>query len=146
AACRIALDDVELAAARVALLAIGKLSRQRKAVERAFAAREVAGFAGGHARARRIEGLADDLARVGRMFFEIGSEAVVDERFDEAFDLAVAELGLGLAFELRLRDLDRKHGRTAFAAILALDGFVAFLDKVIGGAVVVDRARQGRAD
>ena len=106
AAGRLALDDVELALRRIALLAVGQLARQRAAVERAFAPDEIARLARRFARARRIDRLADDLSRDRRVLFEIRAELVVDDRLDDALHLGVAELRLGLAFELRVRNLD----------------------------------------
>ena len=52
AAGRFAFDDVNLGLGRIALLAVGELAGQRAAVERALAANQVAGLAGGVARAR----------------------------------------------------------------------------------------------
>ena len=57
AAGRLALDDVDLAERRIALLAVGQLARQRAAVERALAADEVAGLARRLARARGVDRL-----------------------------------------------------------------------------------------
>ena len=42
-----------------------------------------------------------------RVLFEERAQPVVDDGLDDALDLGVAELRLRLAFELRLRDLDR---------------------------------------
>ena len=57
AACRFALDDVDLALRRVALLAVGELAGKRAAVERALAAHQVARLARSIARPRGIDGL-----------------------------------------------------------------------------------------
>ena len=57
AAGRLALDDVDLAERRIALLAVGELAGQRAAVERALAADEIAGLARRLARARGIDRL-----------------------------------------------------------------------------------------
>ena len=54
AACRVALDDEDLGARGVALLAVGELARQAGAVERALAAGELARLAGGLARAHGL--------------------------------------------------------------------------------------------
>jgi hypothetical protein len=62
---RFALDQIELAAVGVALAAVGQLAGQAAAVERALAAGQVAGLAGRLARARRLDGLVDDLWRPG---------------------------------------------------------------------------------
>ena len=62
AACAFTLDEVEFAAIGVALGAVGQLAGQAAAVERALAARKVAGLAGSFARAGRFNRLVDDLA------------------------------------------------------------------------------------
>ena len=58
AAGGIALDEVDLAQRRIALLAVGELARQAHAVEHALAARELARLARGFARPRRVDDLA----------------------------------------------------------------------------------------
>src|SRR5438034_483612 len=60
AAGGVALDDVELALARVALLAVGELAGQPAAVERALAAHRLARLAGGDARPGRVGHLVGD--------------------------------------------------------------------------------------
>ena len=62
AAGALALDQVEFAAIGIALGAVGQLAGQAAAVEGAFAPGEVAGLAGGLARARCFDGLVDDFA------------------------------------------------------------------------------------
>jgi hypothetical protein len=103
---RLALDDVDLALRRVALLAVGEFSRAAAAVQGALAAHQVARLARGLAGPRRIDRLADDALGHRRCLFEILPELVVDDRLDDALDLGVAEFRLGLTFELRLRNLD----------------------------------------
>ncbi len=61
-ACGLALDQEQLAAFRLALGTIGQLAGQASAIERAFAARQIAGFAGGFTGAGRIDRFVDDLA------------------------------------------------------------------------------------
>src|SRR5437868_6968769 len=51
---RVTLDQVELAEARIALLAIGKLPRKPAAVEHTLAARKFARLARGFASTRRV--------------------------------------------------------------------------------------------
>ena len=121
AACRLTLDDVDLAQRRIAFLAVGELAGQRAAVERALAADEIAGLARGLARARRVDGLQDDPLRDVRVLLEERAELVVDDRFDDALDLGVAELGLGLPLELRPRDLDADDRGEPFADVVAAD-------------------------
>ena len=62
----------------------------------------------------------DALGDVG-ILLEVGAELVVDDRLDDALDLGVAELRLGLPLELRLRDLDADDGGQAFADVVAAD-------------------------
>ena len=89
---RIALDDVDLALRRIALLAVGELAGQRAAVERALAAHEIARLARRLARAGGVDCLPDDLLGDGRVLFEERAEPVVDDRLDDALDLGVSEL------------------------------------------------------
>ena len=124
---RLALDDVELAQRRIAFLAVGQLAGQRAAVERALAAHQVARLARRLAGARRVDGLADDPLGDRRVLFEVRAELVVDDRLDDALDLGVAELGLGLAFELRLRNLDADDRGQPFADVVAGDALLQVL-------------------
>ena len=77
---RVALDDVELAPRRVALLAVGELARQRQPVERALAEDEVARLAGGLAGARGREALLDDPPAVAGVLVEVLAERLGDAR------------------------------------------------------------------
>src|SRR5688572_801532 len=147
AAGRLALDDVDLALRRVALLAIRKLSRKTAAVERALAAHQVARLAGRFARPRGIDRLADDALGNGRRFLQILAELVVDDRLDDAFDLGVPELRLGLSFELRLRNLDADDAGQASADVVAADARVLeILGEIALGRVVVDRPGERGAE
>ncbi len=78
-----------------------------------------------------------------RSFFQVAAKAVVDERLDNSLHFAVAELGLGLSFELRIRKLDADDAYHAFANVVAGKVFLHFLEQVVGDGVVVHRARQG---
>ncbi len=60
AAGAFALDQVEFAAVGVAFAAVSQLAGQTAAIERALAARQVAGLAGGFACTRGFDGLVDD--------------------------------------------------------------------------------------
>ena len=147
AAGRFALDEEEFAARRIAFLAIGELARQAAGIERGLAAGEFAGLAGGFARARGVDTLADDFARDGRVLVEIFAELFVDQLLDDAFDVAI-ELALGLAFELRLRQLDGNDGDQTFAHVVAVDGdfVLLLLEHAERVRVVVDRARERGAE
>ena len=121
AAGRFTLDQEQLAAFRILLLAVGQFARQAAGIERALAARQVARLAGRFARARGFDRLADDLAAHRRVLVEELAQLLVDELRHLARDVAV-QLALGLAFELRLRHLDADHRRQAFADVVARRG------------------------
>ena len=66
-----------------------------------------------------------------RVLLEEGAELVVDDRLDDALDLGVAELGLGLPFELRLRNLDADDRGQPFADVVAGDALLQILREVV---------------
>ena len=80
------------------------------------------------------------------VLLEIGAELVVEDRLDDALDLGVAELGLGLPFELRVRNLDADDRGQPFADVVAGDALLQVLREVVLRRVGVDRARQRRAE
>ncbi len=146
AAGRVALDDVQLAAGGVPLLAVGQLAGQGHAVEGALADHEIARLAGGLAGAGRRQALLDDAATVGGVLVEVLAEAVRDRRLDLALDLGVAELRLGLALELRIGQLHADHGRQALADVIAGQVGVVVLEDARAAGPVVQRARQRRPE
>jgi hypothetical protein len=146
AAGRIALDDEQLAVGRVLLGTVGQLAGQRASVQGALAPDQFLGLAGRFARARRVQRLGDDLAGDRRVFLEIGPQRLVDCRLDDALHLAVAQLGLGLPFELRVAQLDAHDRRQALADVVAGQRLVVLLEQLVGVRVVVDRAGQGRLE
>ena len=119
AAGRVALDDVQLAAGRIALLAVGELARQGQPVERALAEDEVARLARGVARPGGREALLDDPPAVAGVLVEVLAERLGDRRLDLALDLGVAELGLRLALELGVGELDADDRGQALADVVA---------------------------
>ena len=80
---------------------------------------------------------------IGRVLLEELAERLVHRRLDDPLDLGVAELGLGLAFELRLGDAHVDDRRQPLAHVVARKRAGQVLEQPLGGAVVVDRARQG---
>jgi len=139
---RVTLDDKKLALFRIALLTIGELAGQAGDVERALAPCQIARLAGGFARRRRLDHLADDGPRLGRMLLEPLPETVADDALDHRAHLGAHQLVFGLRGKLRIGNLDRQHAGQPFAHIVAgeLD-FFSFLDPA-GGRIGVDRPRQ----
>ena len=109
AAGGIALDDEELRQGRVLFLAVRELARERRGVEHALPARELPRLPRRLAGPGRIHSLFRDLARDKRVLLEIGAEGFVHHGLDDALDLAVAELRLGLALELRVLQAARSR-------------------------------------
>ncbi len=73
---------------------------------------------------------------------EILAELFVDQAGDHPLDLGVAELGLGLPFELRLADLHADDRGETLAGVVALEVHVLAFEEVVLGRVVVQRAGQ----
>ena len=130
AACGVALDDEQFTLGRVGRLAVDELAGQARGAEQPLAgAGHVARLAGGDAGLGRGLRLADDLLALGGVPLEPVAEAVVQHALHEAAGLGVAELGLGLALELRLGDLDRHDGRQTLADVVAGDTVLALADE-----------------
>ena len=143
---RVALDQVDLAACRIPLLAVGELAGQRHAFERALAEHEVAGLARRFAGPRGRQALLDDPPTVRGVLVEVLPEAVRDGRLDLALDLGIAELGLGLALELRVGQLDADHRGEPLADVVAGQVRVAVLEHRRPARPVVERARERGAE
>ena len=60
------------------------------------------------------------------MFAEIAAELLIEQSLDDAFDFAITELGLGLAFELRLGNFDADDRGQPFTNIFSLKVLVVF--------------------
>ena len=74
-------------------------------------------------------------------------ELVVEQRLHQPPHLAGAELGLGLALELGLRELDRDHRGEALAHVVARQVVRDVLPVLhVGGDVAVERARERRPE
>src|SRR5687768_18409886 len=71
------------------------------------------------------------------MLFQVAAQVLVHHLLDDALDLGVAQLGLGLALELGLLDLDMEHAGETLADVLAGQGEVFLLEIVplLGGLV-----------
>ena len=144
AAGRIALDQEQLGACRIALLTIGELARQRCHVESALAARQFARFAGRLARRRGLDDLVGDPARVARVLLEPLTQAVGNDRVDHGPHFGRHQLVLGLGREFRIRHLHRQHAGQAFARVVTGQRHARLLGQAGTGKVAVDCARQRR--
>ena len=93
---------------------------------------QLARLARGLARLRRPHALVGDLARGRRILLEGLGEAVVDDLLDQALDVGVAELGLGLPLELRIGHAHRHDRGQAFAHVVAGDVALEALEEAVG--------------
>ncbi len=143
---RFALNNEYLAAGGVALLAIGELAGQPARIHRGFSPRQLARLARRFTRARRLNALADNAPRHGRMLVKVFAQLLIHKLLDVALDVAV-QFALGLPLELRLRQPHGNDGNQPFAHVIARDRhFVLLLAKHSRRRrEVVDRARQRRA-
>lgn len=80
------------------------------------------------------------------MFFEPGTERLVDQAFDDRANFRGNQLVLGLGGELRIRDLNREHGCQAFAAVVCRQGHLLALADAGGLAVGGDLTGQGATE
>ena len=91
---------------------------QAAAGERALAD-GLAGLARGLAGAGGVQGLVDDALGDRRVGLEEELELLADDLLHDAVHLGVGELGLGLALEPGLGNLDRDDGHQALADVVA---------------------------
>ncbi len=145
AACRIALDDVQLGAGGIALRAVGQLAGQGQAFQRGLADDQVAGLAGGVARAGRGEALLDDGLGGGGVLLQEVVEGLADHLGHQGLHLGVHQLDLGLTFELRVGVLDADDGGHALAGVVTREVGVAVLEQAVAAGVVVDHPGDRRA-
>src|SRR5207249_3086084 len=107
---------------------------------------QLARLAGGLARLGGPHALVDDLPRGGRVLLESLGELVIYDLLDQAFDVAVAELGLGLPLELRLRQPHRDDRGEPLPDVVAADATLEVLEEAVGLRVGRERAGQRGAE
>ena len=89
--------------------------------------------------------LGDHLAGLARVLLQELAQPGVDDRLHEALHAGVAQLGLGLALELRIAQLGRDDRGQALAHVLAGEVVLLLLEQALLARVAVERARQGGA-
>ena len=90
--------------------------------------------------------LLHDLVGLGGVLLEPLAEPVVGGLLHERLDLGVAELGLGLALELRVAQPHRDDRGDALADVLALEVGVLLLEQVLGPGVLVHHGGERRLE
>src|SRR5215208_5061730 len=129
-ACRVALDDVELAPGRVPGRAIGELARQRRALQVALADL-LPHRPGRESRPRGLQCLVDDRLGLTRTLLQ---------------DLGQVTVGHGLPLELGLLQLDRDDRGQPFSYVLTGKALLFLLEEALLTGVGVDRPRERRPE
>ena len=146
AACRVSLDEEDFALGGVVALAVGQLAGHAGAAEHVAALHHLAGLAGGLTGAGGEDDLVHDGVGLVGVLLEVVLQHLADGVVDGAAHLGVAELGLGLALELRLGHLDADDGREALAEVVAGDLHLGFLQQAAAVGIVLQRAGQTAAE
>ena len=94
----------------------------------------------------RLDRLADDVARLRGVAVEPVAELLARDLLHERLRLGVAELGLGLALELRLGELDRDDRGETLAHVVAGEVLVLLLEDALLARVLVDERGQRGAE
>ena len=146
AAGRIALDQIELAYGRVASPGSRRACRASpKPIEHALAPRHLARLARRLARARRVDDLDGDGARVAAAARGGTHQLLGHDLLDHRPHLRGDELVLGLRRELGLRHLDRQHAGEPLAHVVASGLHLRLLGDLVLLDVLVERAGHRRA-
>ena len=146
AAGGVALDEEDLRDRRVLARAVLELLGHRGRLEHALATGGLAGLPCGEARGRGIHRLHDDALGLHGVAVEPVGELVADDLLHERLRLGVAELGLRLSLELRLRQLHGDDGGETLADVIAGEVVVLLLEKALLARVLVDVRRHRGAE
>ena len=137
----ISLNDVYFAVGGVAVRAVRQLPGKGEAAHYRLAAHELLGFFRRLAGLARAEGALDDWLQDLGAFVEGVFEPFVDDGVDDALDVVVAELGLGLPLELRLHHFDGDDGGESLFEVVAGEVVVLLFQYFELARLVVYRAR-----
>ncbi len=122
--------------------AVGELARQRRVLERALAARELARLPSGLAAREAATAFVMIWRASGALLLQELREPLVHRGLHETLDRRIAELRLRLPFELRVLELHGDHGRQPFADVLAFEVVLLLLQQALLARVAVERPRQ----
>ena len=145
AACGVALHDVQLGEFRVVFVAVPQLIRHGRAAQRRLAADGLSCLLGGLPRPVGGEGLVQNHAAHLRILLQEGIQLVGNDVVHQRPDLAVAQLGLGLAFKLCVRQLHGNNAGQTLPAVLAGDLLIV-LEHFDLPAVVIQHRGQRTAE
>src|SRR5579884_162728 len=145
ATCRIALHQIEFAAIRPFLGAVGEFAGEG-GVEGVFALDEFAGGAGRFAGAGGDKTFVDDGFGLAGRLFQILHEHVGGNGLDDGAHLGVVQFGLCLRLKLRVGNLDANDSGQALTHVIAAEVAVLLFEQAHLARVVIERAREGAAE
>ena len=145
-ACGVTLDKEKFALLGIALGAVGQFAGHAGATHRRLALDHFAGPAGGGAGRRGEDDLLDD----GLAFLGVLLQVLLHRRGrglgDGGGGLRVAQLGLGLAFELRLGHLHGDDGGQAFAEVFRREVALELGEEVVLLGIVLQGTGQAHLE
>ena len=144
AACRIALDQIQLGKRSVLALTVGKFAGERGMF--GLFPRRFPRFARRLARDRRRQDLVDDHARVGGIFFKKFLKFFGHDAADQRAHLRVAEFCFGLALKLRVGELDADDRAKPLGDVLLRERGIVWLLQIEFLCVFVDAAEHRGAE
>ena len=125
AACGVALDDVDFGQAGVGFVAVPELIGHGRAAQSRLAADGLAGLLGRLPGTGGHHGLFQNGLAHGRVFLQEIGQLLGDDIVHQGPDVGVAQLGLGLALELGVGELDGDHRCQALTHVVAGELVVA---------------------
>ena len=123
-ACRVSLDEEELALSRILGHTVREFTGQTTTAERRFAENGLTCVTGSDTCLRSQDDLLHDLLRIVRMLLQVVLQRLANGRVDHTGYFGVTEFGLGLSLELRFRHFYRDDRRETLAEIVRVDGRV----------------------
>ena len=123
-ACRVSLDEEELALSRVFGYTVRQFTGQTTAGERRLTKNGLTCITGCDTRLSCENDFLYDLLRIIRVLLEVVLQRLSYCTRNHSRYLGVTELGLRLAFELRFCHFDRDHRRQTLTEIVRIDGRV----------------------
>ena len=105
---------------------------------------QLAGLAGRFPGLLGGDAVVDDALGLGGVLLQVHAQGLSQHRFDDALDLGVPQLGLGLALELGVGELHADDRREPLPDVLAGEVGLVVAEELLLAPVVVYDAGQGR--
>ena len=145
AAGRITLNQKQLPNGRILRLALGQLAGHHQIKTIPLFSGKLFGPAGSLPGPGRIYDLGENLSGLHGVLFKVQAKFFITDRLNNGPDLAVTQLGLGLAFELGVGHPHRNHTGNTLTDIITTHFFLHVLGNDIVGCVAVYTPGKGAA-